>query len=93
MRIVFDVVVIFFECFEKEFVFRMTDGFDYKTIVPREIEKRSGFSGRPEFGKDIFCGKGKEIICGIEAKDVFAKDTKDPWSIVFEFEIILGRGR
>jgi hypothetical protein len=56
VRVVFDVVVIFFECFEKELMFRMTDGFDDETVVPGEVEKRSGFSGRPEFGKDIFCG-------------------------------------
>lgn len=44
MRIVFNVIVVEFEGFEEEFMFRVVDGFDDETIVAGEVEEGTGFA-------------------------------------------------
>ena len=70
----------------------VVDGFDYKPVVAREIEKGARFSWAAELGENVLGGEGEEVIGGIESEVVLSKLTKDPWRVVFELEIIFGRG-
>lgn len=86
--VVLDMFVIVLEGLEEELVLGVVNGFNDKSVVAREVEKGTGFAWRPEFGEDIFCCEGKKIICGIDPEKFLAESTKNPWSIILEFEII-----
>jgi hypothetical protein len=50
MGISLDMFMIIFEDRSEEFVFGMSDGFDDESVVSREVEERTGFTGGAQFG-------------------------------------------
>lgn len=85
-----DVDVVVFQDGPQEFVFRVRDCLDDEAVVARKIEEGTGFSWRPEFGEDVLCRQGKQIICRVEMKVFVTQVAEDPWGVVFELKIVLG---
>ena len=73
-------------------MFRVVDGLDDEAVVAREVEETPGLAGTSQLGEDVLAREGKQIVGGIEMK-VLAQLAEDPWRIVLEFEVVLGRRR
>jgi hypothetical protein len=55
MWIALHMCVIVSQDMEEEFMLRMVDSLDDETVVSREVEEGSRFTGRTQFGEDVFC--------------------------------------
>ena len=88
MRVVLDVRMVVFENRPEVLVFGVMNRLDDEAIVPRKIKEGSRLSWRPEFGQNIFCRQGQQIIGRIQVKVVFTQFSKDPRRIILEFEVV-----
>lgn len=55
---------------QKKLMLGMSDGFDDKAIVTREIEERTGFAWRAELGENVSRSQGEEVVGRIKTEDV-----------------------
>ena len=93
MWVFFDVVVVISEDSTKEFMFGVMDCFDDVAVVAGEVEEGTGFSWRTEFGEDVFCGKGEEVVCWVQSEMPLAQIAENEGRVVLELEVVLGRRR
>ena len=66
----------------------VVNGFDDEPIVSRKVEKRSRFAWRTEFRENVFGSQGKQVVRRVQVKVVLTQFSEDPWSVIFEFEIV-----
>jgi hypothetical protein len=79
---------------------RSPDGFDYKTVILRKVEKTATFARRSNLRKSIFASERNlinryknmreapmyKIISGIDMRG-FSDVAKHPRTVVFEFKV------
>lgn len=62
VRVGLHVCMVLLQHLAKELVLAVMEGLDDEPVVPREIEERAGFAGRPQFREDVFAGERDEVI-------------------------------
>jgi hypothetical protein len=86
-----DVVVVVLEDLAEKLVFGVVDSLDDVLVVAGEVEKAAALAWRAQFGKNVFACERHEVICRIELEGG-AKMAEDPWCVVLELKVVLGRG-
>lgn len=91
MWVRFDMGVVRWQDAQKEGMFGMVDGLDNEAVVAREVEERTGLSGRSKLGENVFRGEGEQVICRVKVKVVLPKRPEYPRSVIFKLEVIFCR--
>lgn len=88
--VVLDMFVVLRKNFAEELCLVVVYSLDDVLVVAGEIKEAAGLARRAEFGEDIFVRQGHEIGGRINVEEL-PEVSKDPWSIVLEFEVVFGR--
>jgi len=92
VRVLLDVLVILLEDAAQELVLGVSDRLDDEPVVARKVEEGARLARRAQLGEDVLGGERDEVVGGVEV-EVLAQLPEDPRSVIFELEVVLGRGR